>query len=491
MQLHFEPGRRLSDVARGARLLRSRPGSQMTSPSVSCAKRLELGVAIRSGRVISTRVERMARIPQRGQSATKWSTSSEPSMPQVPQRPNTSEHMKRMRRPLRARRSRAEPQRATLSGRHRHGEPQPGAELRTPACERHAADVRPEGCAQANATFRVPQLDWECAADLSATESEWRGGAAPADFEELLGSMGDILGETATDASSRGRIGDVTTTIACEHTPSQRRVMDKLTVEVSVEISERVSHGRTQIVLTIESLGELRARRAGEADYLAPLQRRLRVSGPGYGEITFRVRVHPNVDATGNLYVSFQLEKADGRLASLELRYELCVVELLADTSRLADGAPRRTPPKTEVLRGTRAEFQQALGVAGQPTDFPLLRGHEGRLTLTLQVSVDGHTMRRAVEADHVTWHEFASPKFRYLLISSSGEPDVEDDAGDGDSAASYALDAHLLRAHLLRQGVGSDRILLLDYDGRAKLRRPLVPRGVEAKWKVDRRTEA
>lgn len=248
---------------------------------------------------------------------------------------------------------------------------------------------QPDDTLSAQVTFKVPRWEYEGTVRSTAPKSQWTRGVAPTDFDQLLKW-------TAEESKLQQRLV-ASSGSSAKGASGPADESEEFTVEVEVQLLEHARFaGPSLVIFVLHDFEQLRAASAAEpcqAGFLSSLRRRFVVVGPGYGRLTFQAQVFPNIDATGNLYVSFKLERADSRLTSLQLHYEISFEEALPDPGLFAGGTSRSFSMKSETIGGSVFDFQKTLGLAGLPTDFPPLRKHVGTVTLKLEVCVAGFAM--------------------------------------------------------------------------------------------------
>eukprot|EP00928_Gymnodinium_smaydae_P087418 TRINITY_DN71682_c0_g1_i1.p1 TRINITY_DN71682_c0_g1~~TRINITY_DN71682_c0_g1_i1.p1 ORF type:complete len:605 (+),score=142.08 TRINITY_DN71682_c0_g1_i1:116-1930(+) len=289
------------------------------------------------------------------------------------------------------------------------------------------------------ASFDVPELHFAGSACVKATTSRWSCGFGP----EAASGFAGLLGAYAGDA---------------------------LTLRVNVDVVEAVCSASSLVRWTCADFEELRyslrgGSSASAGGYHQRLGRSFEVQDERFGVLGFRLDLHPVIDASGNFHVSFRLERAAPEVGALELNYELEFEQL---PFRAA------SPP----LRGTRADWTCALGIAGQPTDCALLRNHTGPLTIRLKVSVSSCDLEELPSAP-AAWEDFVGTDFRYMLLSAAGS-DVAglselpvNEAEKMDFARACSWNVHMMRDFLLERGVPAARIAVADYDGAAERTHP------------------
>jgi len=281
---------------------------------------------------------------------------------------------------------------------------------------------------KARVSFQLPELNYEGRFTRKDSIEKWKGGFGPKDSVKL-----------GTD-------------IAAFQGPD-------LTVVATVEVLEVATPKISLFRVPFQKFEELKHSHNAEAckgGFHMRLTRKFEIHGPKFGILSFRADVHPNIDATGNLYVSFKLEAADPRVEELDLEYEL-LLEEVGYTS------------KPELLRGNRLKWSQALGLAGKPTTCEALRGYYGPLTLRLQVSVA--ECRFVIERQRPPlWEALVHKDWRYLLISAAGpkvkgvpEPFDGHPPINGFGKAS-SLNVARMRGFLLEGGVPSENVLAVNY---------------------------
>eukprot|EP00927_Polykrikos_kofoidii_P073208 TRINITY_DN69279_c0_g1_i1.p1 TRINITY_DN69279_c0_g1~~TRINITY_DN69279_c0_g1_i1.p1 ORF type:complete len:591 (-),score=86.63 TRINITY_DN69279_c0_g1_i1:224-1996(-) len=279
-------------------------------------------------------------------------------------------------------------------------------------------------------TFRVPEIDFTGTNTVRDDVHTWQGGVGPAEkVHELGAALADYRGED-------------------------------LTVEVFVEVLEVKTQKYTVFRWPFEKFEDLKGYNRYEpclAGFHVCLHNRFEVHSQDFGIVLFRADLHPNIDATGNLYLSFRLERAGREVGGLELRYDLEIEELSYKAA-------------SETLRGSAKEWSQNLGIAGHPTNCSALRKYVGPVTLCLRVEVHSH--QQVDIRNPPVWTDFVSEDFRYLLLSAAG-PDVAGEpeklAGHGHwdgFAAACAWNIHKLQTFLLAHGVPAGQIVVADYSG-------------------------
>lgn len=286
-------------------------------------------------------------------------------------------------------------------------------------------------------TFKVPELDYVGSCMVKDDMARWKAGFGPKDAEKFSNAL----------ASSKD---------------------GNLTVVAFLEILEVTCPETTTFRFPIDCFEELRASHAAEsckAGFHMRQTRRFEIHGPKFDTLVLRADVHPNIDATGNLYVSFKLERAGPKVAELELQYDLALEELAFNAV-------------SESLRGSCAQWSRALGLAGRPTDCSGLRQHRGNLTLRLKVTVVECTFEEEKERPPL-WNEIVCADYRYLLLSAAGPlvkgtQEALDGAAPEDSfPEASAQNLSRLRAMLLEGGVPPASILAVDFSSDTQLPHP------------------
>lgn len=277
-------------------------------------------------------------------------------------------------------------------------------------------------------SIQVPELNYAGSFTRKDTIAKWKGGFGPKEQTKLGTDIAAFKGPDLTVVATLEVLEVATPKISVFRIPFQK----------------------------FEDLKHAHNAEACKAGFHMRLTRKFEIHGPKFGTLAFRADVHPNVDATGNLYVSFKLEAADPRVEELDLEYELSLEEV-SHTS------------KSEMLRGNRMKWSQALGLAGKPTACEALRKYYGPLTLRLRVTVV--ECRFFVERERPPlWEALVHANWRYLLISAAGPkvkgvPEQFDGQSpvDGFGRAS-SLNVARMRGFLLEGGVPSENVLAINY---------------------------
>lgn len=280
------------------------------------------------------------------------------------------------------------------------------------------------------ATFDVPELHFSGSVEKKDDLARWQGGFGPSNPEALNKAL-----------------------LAYK--------WDRLTIKVTIDILEVESPCTTILRWPLGNFQELRGLHAStpcEAGFHRRLCRRFEVHGPEFGTLAFRADLHPNIDATGNLYVSFKLDRADPKVQQLEAIFDVSLEEL--DYSS-----------RSEPLRGSRSEWSRALGLAASPTQCPELRTYDGPLTLRLSLTASLCAAVEPKDDPHI-WSSFVHADFRYLLISAAG-PLVAGEAEPQEAWDQQGRFAHVcacniarLHGYLLDSGVPEENVARADYSG-------------------------
>mmetsp|Transcript_71585 Transcript_71585/g.142028 ORF Transcript_71585/g.142028 Transcript_71585/m.142028 type:complete len:582 (+) Transcript_71585:75-1820(+) len=281
---------------------------------------------------------------------------------------------------------------------------------------------------KARVSIRLPELNYTGGFTRKDNVAKWKGGFGPKDHVKLGTDIAAFQGQD-------------------------------LTVVVTLEVLEVATPKISLFRIPFQKFEELKHAHNAEAckgGFHMRLTRKFEIHGPKFGAMAFRADVHPNIDATGNMYVSFKLEAADPRVDELDLEYELSLEEV-GHTS------------KPELLRGNRMKWSQALGLAGKPTTCQALQKYSGPMTVRLKVTIV--ECRFVVERQRPPlWEALVQTDWRYLLISAAGpkvkgvpEPFDGHPPVNGFGNAS-SLNVARLRGFLLEGGVPSENVLAVNY---------------------------
>lgn len=286
------------------------------------------------------------------------------------------------------------------------------------------------------AKFHIREIDFRGHVSVKDTVARWSGGFGPDNVEDLKSAL------AAFDA-------------------------DRLTTEVIVDILELGAPGSTVFRWPLPDFEELKASYTANpcrAGFHNRLSRRFEISDTQYGTLVFRADIHPNIDFTGNFYVSFKLDRADAKVSELDLRYRVIIEELAFDQT-------------SGSLTGGRSQWSRGLGLAGQPTDCKTLCMHRGTLTVQLQLSITSCTLNEHKEPP--VWSDFLSSEFRYLLLSAAGNlvcgtPEGVDSDRPHDGFTGVSLqNIHRLYTFLEESGVPPENLIVADYSGSEELPHP------------------
>lgn len=279
-------------------------------------------------------------------------------------------------------------------------------------------------------TFTAEQLKYKHSRVVKDSVAQWRGGFGPQDTW-LNSALAQYTG-------------------------------DDLTLGVLVEILEEETPSTTVFRWPIETFEDIRLGHTVEpcrAGFHAYLTRRFEVLGLAC-PLAFRVVLHPSIDATGNVYVSFRLDKSVPLLSELELKFEL-ILEEVGFTAQ------------SETLRGNMRAWSRPLGVASQPTQCSSLSTYSGLLTLKLHVRVTSCVFQKPKSPP--VWTDFVSPEFKYLILSAAG-PDVlgipeplHEELLPANFARACACNVNILQSLLAESGVPAESVQVADFSGESE----------------------